>query len=76
MTAGSNVRLSNLADFHGWRIGGKALHVGELPGRKQVCLYVLDGATIRTLAFFATEEKATEAMEMLDKIANSTGVIA
>jgi hypothetical protein len=63
-------------DFHGWRIGGKALHVGELPGRKQRCLYVLDGSTIRTLAFFADEAKAREAMDMLDRIANATGVLA
>lgn len=62
-------------EWHGWRISGKALHVGELPGRKQVCLYVMDGSTIRTLAFFKTEEQAGEAIDMLDKIANATGVI-
>lgn len=62
-------------DGHGWRISGKALHVGELPGRKQTCLYVLDGSTIRTLAFFADDAKASEALDMLDKIAKSTGVI-
>ena len=60
---------------HGWRIGGKALHVGELPGRKQVCLYVLDGTTIRTLAFFANKARAEEALDMLDKIARATGVL-
>jgi hypothetical protein len=62
-------------DFHGWRIGGKALHVGELPGRKQVCLYVQDAGTIRTLAFFKTRERALEGLEMVDKIAAATGVI-
>jgi hypothetical protein len=60
---------------HGWRIGGKALHIGELPGRKQTCLYVLVGSTIRTLAFFPNDAKAIEALEMLDKLARSTGTI-
>lgn len=58
---------------HGWRIAGKALHVGELPGRKQTCLYVLDGATIRPLAFFSDDEKAREALDMLDKLARASG---
>lgn len=65
-----------MTDFHGWSVGGKALHVGELPGRKQHCLYVIDRGTIRTLGFFSTEDKAAEAMDMLDKIANASGVIA
>lgn len=63
-------------EWHGWRISGKALHVGPLPSRKSVCLYVLDGCTIRTLAFFPDEDKAREALAMLSKIANATGVIA
>jgi H2-forming N5,N10-methylenetetrahydromethanopterin dehydrogenase-like enzyme len=58
-----------VTDFHGWRVGDKSIHVGGLPGRKQTCLYVQDGSTIRTLAFFATEEKAVEALEMLDRLA-------
>lgn len=62
-------------DFHGWRIGGKALHVGYLPGRKQICLYVLDAGTLRTLAFFRTREQALEALEMVDKIAAAPVVI-
>jgi hypothetical protein len=58
-------------EFHGWRVGGKSLYVGHLPGRKQACLYVLDGSTIRTLAFFADDEKASEALDMLDQIAQA-----
>jgi hypothetical protein len=56
---------------HGWRVGAKSIHVGELPGRKQACLYVQEGSVIRTLAFFATEEKAREALEMLDRLVAS-----
>lgn len=65
----------NPDEWHGWRIGGKALHIGELPDRKQHALYVLDGNVIRPLAFFPTEPQAREALEMLDKIAHATGVL-
>jgi hypothetical protein len=64
-----------VGDFHGYRVGNKALHVGYLPGRVQCCLYVLDhtggGSTIRTLAFFPTQDKAVEALDLIDRIAGA-----
>ena len=50
-------------------------HVGRLPGRKQVCLYVLDGSVIRTLAFFRDEAKAHEALGLIDGIARTRGFV-
>ena len=32
--------------------------VGPLPGRKQVCLYRWEGASLRTIAFFKSELEA------------------
>lgn len=58
-------------DWHGWRIGGMCLHVGPLPGRKSVCLYRLDGTTIKPLAYFADEERAYAALEVITAIAEA-----
>ena len=67
----------NGPDWHGWGIVGRgSLHVGRLPGRKSVCLYVVrkhenGGASIDTLAFFPTEEKACEMLDWLDVLAQA-----
>lgn len=62
-----------MSDFegHGYRPGNMrgAIHVGHLPGRKQICLYEIEGGVIRTLAFFKTEEKARKALDYLDALA-------
>lgn len=47
-----------------------ALHIGPLPGRKQICLYGHNErpGVISVYAFFPTEEKAREAKLILDRI--------
>lgn len=54
--------------YHGWGITNKnlTLHIGNLPGRKSVCLYYEDNGTINTLAFFKNPESAQKAQELLD----------
>ncbi len=44
-------------------------HIGELPGRKQVTLYTVEGSVIRTVAFFKKEEDAREFMQFMDRLA-------
>jgi hypothetical protein len=57
-------------DWHGWSFSDSNLHVGELPGRKQVCLYTMTdgGSTIRPLAYFRSREDARIALDCLDKL--------
>lgn len=59
-----------LSDWHGWGSDGKAVHIGPLPGRKSICLYVVDGSVMRTLAFFRSEKEAAEALRWIDWLAN------
>ena len=58
------------SEWHGWARRGDnvALHIGELPGRKSVCLYEIDGSVIRTLAFFKDVDKARRALQLLDRL--------
>lgn len=56
-------------DWHGWSIGETAIHVGPLPGRKSVCLYVMEGTVLRTLAFFKSKAEADAALKLLDLLA-------
>lgn len=62
-------------EWHGWAVQGKALHVGSLPGRKQICLYFHEGSRIRTVAFFKTDEQAREVLQWLDTLAASRFVL-
>jgi hypothetical protein len=56
-------------DWHGWNVVGTAVHVGPLPGRKSICLYVIEGTTLRTLAFFKSPDDAATALRMMDLLA-------
>ena len=65
-----------MTDWHGWRRGHAGceqtyggLHVGPLPGRKQIALYTEIQGVITTLAYFKDEVLARRALEELDKLA-------
>lgn len=47
-----------------------ALHIGQLPGRKQLCLYGHNGnpSVIHVFAYFVNEEKAAEALAIIDRL--------
>ena len=47
-----------------------SLHIGTLPGRKQVCLYGHNGTpgAIEVYAYFRTPEKARTALTILDRL--------
>lgn len=56
-------------DWHGWGRGrGPALHIGELPGRKSVCLYTISDGAIRTHAFFKNAHQAQKVMALIDSL--------
>ncbi len=58
-----------MSDWHGWGIqGGPALHVGKLPDRKSMVLYILDGSVLTPLAYFRDEDKARQCLDLLDKM--------
>lgn len=58
-------------EFHGWLVNGLgALHVGRLPGRKSICLYLIDGSVLTPLAYFRDEEKARLALGWMDALAD------
>ena len=71
---------SNKVDWHGWAKaytspavpGGErakvALHIGPMPGRKGIALYVIDGNVGDPLAYFRNEAAAIRALAMLDSI--------
>ena len=69
-------------DWHGWSVIGRgAIHVGHLPGRKSACLYVVrshehGGSALDVLAFFSSEEKASEALTWLDSLARTVGGVS
>lgn len=60
-------------DWHGWRVGETSVHIGELPGRKQVVLYEMrnGGRVIHPLAYFKTTEDAQSCLNFLDKLADA-----
>jgi hypothetical protein len=56
-------------DWHGWQKGRVALHIGHLPGRRSVCLYVDTGNVIEPVAYFRGPrgyEQAYLALAVLD----------
>lgn len=62
-------------EWHGWGLSDSSipsLHVGHLPGRKSLALYVTDTSVIRTLAYFRDEESAKEALKVLDRLVFAT----
>ena len=62
------------SDFHGWQRTDKnyAIHIGKLPGRKQIALYMLikDSKSARSypLAYFKGLAEAEEATKVLDEL--------
>lgn len=73
--------MSEVVDWHGWSTGAMTLHVGPLPGRKSIALYLADkaNATSWPLAYFSDEDKAWECLVFLDAFADwvwSVGVQA
>jgi hypothetical protein len=69
--------VSDLADWHGWRVADANLHVGKLPGRKQVVLYTMTngGTAIHPLAYFKNPEDARTCLDFLDKLASSKFIL-
>jgi hypothetical protein len=59
----------------GWRRSdkGHALHIGELPGRKQIAIYCLNGANLQPLGYFVSVEAAEKARDMLDELIPTQG---
>ena len=52
----------------------KSIYIGNLPHRKQVCLYVVDNGILDVLAYFKTHEKAQTALDWLDVLTDSEPV--
>ena len=57
-----------MTEWHGWSRGDVALHIGYLPGRKSVCLYVVRGGRLDVLAYFRNEQAAWHALATLDEL--------
>jgi len=54
----------------GYAAKERAIYIGNLPGRKQVCLYAVDSGVLDVLAYFKTHEKAQKALDWLDDLAD------
>ena len=54
--------------------GERAIYIGNLPGRKQVCLYAVDSGVVDVLAHFRTHEKAQKALDWLDVLADTEDI--
>ena len=50
--------------------GEESLHIGNLPGRKRVCLYRVQGGVLESLAYFDSEAKAYDALRMISILAH------
>lgn len=75
------------SSWHGWSLSThpeEHLHIGTLPGRKRIAIYVHHripwtdekgvthtGATIRPVAYFKTPEDAKKVMDLIDLLAFS-----
>jgi hypothetical protein len=61
--------------WYGFKIvhegGEESLHIGNLPGRKRVCLYRTQGGVLESLAYFDTEAKAYDALRMISILAGA-----
>lgn len=47
---------------------GREIYVGNIPGRKQVCLYEIDGNKAHVLAYFKNHDLARRALWWLDTL--------
>lgn len=66
-------------DWHGWSTRHGDIHVGNLPGRKSICLYTVErppggGAVMHVLAYFRTAPDAQRCLAYLDALADAPGV--
>lgn len=59
---------NDLRDWHGWRTPAGTLHIGPLPQRKSVCLYLIQGSVMSVKAYFRDEDSARELMSFLDEV--------
>lgn len=58
-----------MTEWHGWSRGeGPAIHIGRLPGRKSICLYISDGSVVTPVAYFRDEEGARRALDLLNEL--------
>jgi len=53
----------------GYSQDNEAIYIGNLPGRKQVCLYTTVGGLLEVLAYFKTHALAQRALDWLDMLA-------
>lgn len=70
-------------DWHGWsrsseQFKGEALHVGPLPGRKQVAVYSIEypkdgGAVMHVHAYCRTPEEGQKLLAVLDRLVDPEG---
>lgn len=57
------------ADWHGFQLGDRGtLHVGPLPTRKSVALYLIQGSVMHVLAYFRDETEARRCLAFLDDV--------
>lgn len=49
----------------------RALHIGPLPGRKQIAIYLVDGCTGTPAGYFRDEESARLVMGFIDGIVDT-----
>lgn len=62
--------LKATTDWHGYLLAdGRAIHIGQLPGRKSICLYVIGGGALEPLAFFRSTADAQRALDLIDALA-------
>lgn len=48
-----------------------ALHIGKLPGRKRIALYIVDGSVLTPLAYFRDQEAAETAFALIGRLGTS-----
>lgn len=63
------VEKAKSTEWHGWSRGaGEAIHIGRIPGRKRVMIYLVEGSVVTTLGSFTSEEYAKKALDALDRL--------
>jgi hypothetical protein len=69
-----------VTDWHGWRVSDAsaantnthgALHIGPVPERTRVALYLDEGTQSTVLAYFVNAEAAAKALEFIDFMASA-----
>lgn len=54
-------------DWHGFQFGELGtLHIGPLPTRKSIALYLIQGSVMHVLAYFRDEDEARRLLSFLD----------